>query len=338
MSRAPAAASHITPLIPAPRDEVILKQFVRYRFLTAREITALCYSKGSLTYARSRLSALAGNKDVTDDGLTNDYPLWRFGFPTGRLGNQEKIWCLSATGARIIERLGHPLPFYLKIAKLPTFSHSYLLHDLARNRFDVSLLSWAKGKANLTVESCLSYELSSLPAVVEIPMQRPMPVAGKMGKVSRMVKVSVIPDGIILVTNTHTGKRLVLLLEIDQNTLSEVRLRNHIASRLAYVRSSHFRATYGDIPSRIVYATQGVTESATMARLRAMCKITMKLLTERKREPDSRRFRFTTITFSTLYQDAQSLFEKAVWYRPDDLKLESPVPLFTDATPQPQKE
>jgi hypothetical protein len=90
------------------KDETILQAVSEYRFLTAREITALCYSKGSLTYARSRLSALAGNKDLTDKALTYDYPLWRWSFPTGNRGRNEKIFALSLTGSRMLHSLGTP--------------------------------------------------------------------------------------------------------------------------------------------------------------------------------------------------------------------------------------
>jgi hypothetical protein len=313
------------PLILTPKDEAILQAFATYRFLTSQEIVALLYSQGSKTYGRARCSRLAGNMDVTDKALTYGYPLLRFGFPTGRLGNQEKIYCLSATGARIIERVGHTLPWYLKPAKL-TFSHSYLLHDLTCNRFVVSLLAWAKRKPNLSIQFYLSYELSSRPAVVEIPVQ------------GKMVKVSVIPDGLILVTNTHTGERLLILLEIDYNTLAAARLRIHIASRLAYARSQHFRDTYGNIPYRIVYATQGLTESASRARLAYLCDFSRKLLLELKRPQDSQYFRFTSIDYARLYTDAKHLLEEPSWYLPGDVKRQSPVALFADAKPQSQKE
>jgi hypothetical protein len=214
------------------------------------------------------------------------------------------------------------------------------LHDLTRNRFIVALHAWVKTKPNLSVESHLSYELSKQPPTVEIPVQRLVLVKGKLVKIPVMTKVGVIPDGEIVVTNTSTGERLLIILEIDQNTQARERLRNHIAALLAYVKSSHFKSRYGNIPYRIVYATQGVTDEASKSRLAYLCDFTLKLLLERKRREDSQHFRFTTINFSTLYQDAQSLFEQSSFYLPQvpapDLK--SPAPLFTDAIPQPQKE
>jgi len=36
-------------------------------------------------------------------------------------------------------------------------------------------------------------------------------------------------------------------------------------------------------------------------------------------------FRLTTVTYETLYEDAQALFAEPVWYRPDS---PTPVPLF----------
>jgi hypothetical protein len=340
-------------LILTPKDEAILLQFLKFRSLTAQEITHLCYSgwvgktpkakdsvpTGSLTYARSRLSALSGNQDITDKDLAYGYPLWRLGFPTGRRGNQERIWCLSAVGAEIIKRLGHPLPWYLNPAKLRTFSHSTWLHDLTRNRFVVSLLSWAKdSRPNLRLESRLSYEIAKQPPTVVIPVQRSILKEGKLVKIPVMTKVGVIPDGEIVVTNTSTRERHLLLLEIDHNTQAHERLRTHIMALLSYTKSSHFKRRYRDISYLIVYATQGVTDAASKSRLAYLCDFTMQLLTERKRQEDSQYFRFTAINFSTFYQDAQSLFEKSVWHTPDDLKLQSPIALFTDLKPQPQKE
>jgi hypothetical protein len=165
-------------------------------------------------------------------------------------------------------------------------------------------------------------------------MQRERIVEGKRITVSVMEQVSVVPDGLILVTNPRTNQRLLVLLEIDQNTQAEGRFKEHIASRLAYVKSPQLRDTYGTVPYRIAYATQGLTEAASRARLAAMVKFTREVLTARQRTEDSRYFRFTTITFATLYEDTPRLFEGHAWYLPDDLTLERPVPLFTEATPR----
>jgi hypothetical protein len=305
------------PLILTPKDEAILQQFAEYHFLTSQEITALCYSKGSHTYARARCSRLAGNKDLADADLTYEYPLYRWGFPTGRLGNQERIFAISLTGRQILEHLGIPVSFHFRPSRLRTYAHSSLLHDLARNRFVVALHAWAKKKPNLTVKSQLSYELAKSPAIVEISLT------------GKMVKVSVIPDAILLVTNTRTNQRLLIILEIDQNTQAQGRFKQHIAARLAYVKSPHFTITYGDIPYRIVYVTQGMTASAATARLQTMVKHTMNVLTERNRERDSQYFRFTTINFATLYEDACRLFEQSLWHKADDPKLNNPVSLLT---------
>jgi hypothetical protein len=347
MKPASPTPSATTPLILTPKDEVVLRQFAKFRLLTSHEITALCYSKGSHTYARSRLSALSGNQDITDKDFAYDYPLWRCGFPTGNRGRNEKIFALSLTGRQMLERLGIPVSWHMRPEQLRTFSHSYMLHDLSRNRLVVAFLTWAKSKPNLSVEYKLSSELSKQPATVEIPVQRSVLKEGKVVKIPDMTRVGVIPDGEIVVTNTSTGERLLIILEIDQNTQAPQRLRNHFAALLVYVRSPHFRARYRNMPWRIVYATQGVTEPASKSRLAYLCDFTMKLLIERKREKEKEDFRFTAINFATLYEDAKQLLEEPAWYLPQVLKpnqpsrqacLQSPVPLFTDAKPQPRKE
>jgi hypothetical protein len=338
MNSTPTAKRQPKPLIPAPRDEAILKQFAEYRFLTAQEITVLCYSKGSYTYARARLSALSGNRDITDKDLAYDYPLYRIGFPTGNRGRNEKIFALSLTGARMLHSLGIPGAWYVRPSRLRTYSHSYFLHYLTRNRFIVALHAWAKSRPNLSIQSHLSYALSRQHATVEIPVQQPVLVKGKLVKIPVMTKVGVIPDGEIVVTNTSTGERLLIILEIDHNTQARQRLRTHFAALAAYVKSPHFRNTFGNNTSyRIVYATQGLTESASQSRLAYLCDFTMQLLIERKRGQDRQYFRFTSIDYARLYTDA-NLFEEPSWYLPGDVNLENPVGLFTDAKPQPQKE
>jgi hypothetical protein len=142
-----------TPLILTPKDEAILKHFAQWGLLTAREITALCYSKGSHTYARSRLAALSGNQDITDKGLSYDFPLWRWGFPTGKRGMNEKIFSLSLTGSRMLDALGISGAWFLRPARLRAYSHSYYLHDLTRNRFVIALMTWAKTKPILRLAS-----------------------------------------------------------------------------------------------------------------------------------------------------------------------------------------
>lgn len=323
----------LPPLILTSKDEAILKLVAEYHMLTAQEITHLCYSKGSHTYARARLSALAGN---TDYAL--GFPLYRLPFPSAR-GNRERIFTLGSTGRETLENLGLQIDWHFKPAKFRTYSHSYLLHDLTRNRFVVALLTWAKStKPNLRLESRLSYKIAKQPPTVEIPVQHSILKEGKLVKIPVMTKVGVIPDGEIVVTNTSTGERLLLLLELDHNTQARERLRTHIAALLAYIKSPHFRARYRNIPYRIIYATQGLTESASQARLAYLCDFTMQFLIERKHPQDSQYFRFASIDYARLYTDAKHLLEKPAWYLPGDVKRQSPIPLFTEAPAQPQKE
>jgi len=209
---------------------------------------------------------------------------------------------------------------------------------LTRNRFIVSLLSWVKSKPNLRIQSSLSSEIAKRLPTVEIPVQRLVLERGKPAKIPVMTRVGVIPDGEIIATNTSTGERLLVILEIDQNTQAPQRLRTHIAALLAYVKSPHFRNTFGNMPYRIAYATQGLTGPASKSRLAYLCDFTMQCLTQRKRPQDSQYFRFTSIDYARLYTDVKHLCEEPSWYLPGDMNLENPVGLFTDAKPQPQKE
>jgi hypothetical protein len=294
----------------------MLAAFPEYRYLCARDLVyLLAYSPKSLTFVRERTSRLCGNRDIDDKTFQEGYPLLRFGLPTGKTGGRERIYCLSATGRNIVESLGHPVSFHVKAAKLRTFSHSHLLHTLTLNRTVIAFHAWARSRPNITIESRLSYELAKTPAQVSIALE------------GKTTKVAVICDALLLMTNVRSGQRMAVIFEADHNTEALPRLRTHLAARLAYVHSPHFTKTYGNIPFRIAYATQGVTESAAKARLQSMCTATSEVLASLKKQDFARHFRFTTINFPTLYEDAEALFEKPVWYRPDEPT--TPVPLLT---------
>jgi hypothetical protein len=324
-----------------------------YRYLTARDLLyLLAYSPKSLTFVRERTSRLCGNRDIDDKAFQEGYPLLRFALPTGKTGGRERIYCLSTTGRNIVESLGHPVSFYVKLAKLRVLSRSHLQHSLTLNRFVISLAAWAQSKPNLTIESRLAYELSKNPpvistdyydheqqvqAVVQEVMRNPtlfttaVQTAKTQGfsvfqTLQHMMKVAVIPDAIIVMTNLRTGQKMAMLLEIDANTEAKPRFIKHLLSLLSYVKSPHFTKTYGTLPYRIAYATYGLTPSASKARLQSLLAWTMDVLTQRKQQKDAAFLRFTTINFPTLYEDAEALFEKPVWRRPD---VETPVPLLT---------
>ena len=106
---------------------------------------------------------------------------------------------------------------------------------------------------------------------------------------AKMAKVAVVPDALLLVENVRSNQRLIILLEVDRNTESQPRFKQHIAARLVFVKSVHFTNIYRNIPYRITYATQGITDSAAKARLSSMCTWAMEVLTALKRE-DARVF------------------------------------------------
>jgi len=309
MKPAPSQKPQPKPLIPSNRDEDILKAVYKYHFVTAQEITNLLYSKGSHTFVRERCTRLAGGQDYADRCY-----LYRFPFPSAK-GNRERIYTLGSLGREILENLGLQVAWHFKPAKLRTYSHSHLLHSLTLSRTIAAFHAFTRIKDNITIESILSYELAKTAPVVSISSQ------------GKIVKVAVVPDAQLLITNIRSNQRLLIILEIDHNTESQPRLRAHIAARLAYVHSPHFTNVYGNIPFRIVYATYGQTPSASQARLQSMCIWTSELLTALKKQEYARYFRFTTLNFATLYEDAQALFERPMWHRPDDPA--TPVPLLT---------
>jgi hypothetical protein len=82
--------------------------------MTARDVARLLYSPSSLTYVRSLLSSLAGNKDFK----INQY-LYRFSFPSTAIGTKEKIYTLESRGRDFLaSELGFPVDWYFRPYKV----------------------------------------------------------------------------------------------------------------------------------------------------------------------------------------------------------------------------
>jgi hypothetical protein len=73
----------------------------------------------------------------------------------------------------------------------------------------------------------------------------------------------------------------------------------------------------------IAYVTTGQIPTYRETRVKTMAAWTREVLSELKMERWAGLFRFTSAVFESLYEDAQTLFEKPVWYRPD-----SPTPVL----------
>lgn len=138
--------------------------------------------------------------------------------------------------------------------------------------------------------------------------------------------VRVIPDGWVLFEVREGGEWFThsVLLEIDRGTAYKNKFKGQIASRLEFIKEGGvYRRLFGREEVVIAYVTTGETESFRQSRRRAMCLWTREVLREKRRESWASVFRFCSVEPERIYE--AGLFEKALWYRPDE---EKPVGLF----------
>jgi hypothetical protein len=93
--------------------------------------------------------------------------------------------------------------------------------------------------------------------------------------------------------------------------------KQHVRSRIEFVRSGVYQETFGVPGVLIAYATTGQTPEYRHTRAQTISKWTMEVLRELQLPQWAALFRFTAIEFDSLYAEASGLFEDAVWLRPD---------------------
>jgi Replication-relaxation len=298
------------PLILTPRHEQILKTIHAYRYVTVQDIKNLLFSKGSLTYARSLLSALAGGKDHAER-----HYLYRFPFPTGSAGNRERVFTLGALGRDFLaNELGMPVEWYFRPSKAERLSHSHVLHHLLVTRFVVAAQAYTRNHPHLhLLQTRLGHELARHQAMV----------AGE--KKEQTAKPAIIPDAWLLFEAQTSGSHYPVLVEIDRGTQFRAKFQAQIQARVAFIRSGAYANVFDTPAVVIAYVTCGQVATHRQTRLKTMATWTQEVLTELDLPSWEAIFRFTAISLDTLYDDIPSLLEEAVWYRPDPSQ---PVPLF----------
>jgi hypothetical protein len=275
------------------RDEEILKAVWYYRYVTAREIASLQFSTTSINHVREIMARLAGNSDLDE----NNY-LCRFTLPAISKKPTEKVFVLGAKGRRILREMGLPITPYFRPVRLKFLSYSYVLHNLILTRTMVAAHEWAKHHQSFSlIDKRISYELP--------------------GKI--------IPDAwLMFEEKTEDGiYEQPIMFEIDRGMELKPKFRAHVGGRLQYLRSGEYKKAFKTDVATIAYATTGQTPEYREKRRKDMCSWIMELLKERKLENWAGNFRVASIEFGKLYDN--SLFEEAVWYRPDSPK---PLSLF----------
>lgn len=305
----PRPKAHTPPLLLTSRHEQILRAMYDFRYLTALDVAHLLYAPTSLTYVRRILSALAGGEDLQ----TNTY-LCRFQLPTASTGNREKIYTLGVKGRDFLAKeLGLPVDWYFRPYKLKHLSYSHVLHHLTLARVVVAAHQWCRKQPDVhLVQTRLCYALARTPGTVTVETR---------GKTATL---PVIPDAWLVFERGTDGQCFPILLEIDRGMEYQQKFKQHIRARIAFIRSGQYAQVFGTQAVSICYATTGQSAEYRQTRRETMCSWTQEVLGEQQLEHWAGVFRFASLVFEDIF--ALALFEKPVWYRPDDAE---PVPLLT---------
>jgi hypothetical protein len=299
------------PVVLNRRAEEIIREIYFYRYMTALDIANLLFSPSSLTYVRSILSDLAGGGDY----INNQY-LYRFPLPTGKTGNREKVYTLGSKGRDFLaHELGIPVNWYFRPYKVKHLGHSQLLHNLILTRFLVAAKRWSELQPDFKLEEKrICYEIASNP--ISITTQ------------GQTTTIKVIPDAWLLFRRFKNGDHHIdypVLIEIDRGMEYQKRFKNHICSRIEYIRSGEYKRVFGVEAVTVAYATAGERPEYRDARLRSMRIWTQEVLKELDKENWASIFRFHSLRFEDIYNG--SILQERVWYRPDS---EPPVMLFAN--------
>jgi hypothetical protein len=205
-----------------------------------------------------------------------------------------------------------PVEWYARPYQAERLSHSHLAHQLTLTRFVVSACQWIRTHPEYTLADMrLCYEIEKRIA--------------KLTGADERTAALVIPDGWLLFERAADRARVPVLVEIDRGSEYQERLKNHIRARLAFIHSGDYAKVFGIPAVMIAYVTTGQIPAYRETRVKTMAAWTQEVLSELKMDRWAGIFRFTSAVYETLYEDAHTLFEKPVWYRPD---ASTPLPLL----------
>jgi hypothetical protein len=274
-------------------EEKIISMINTFRFGGALDIAHYLFSPSSLTYARSRLSSLAAAKY-----------LYRFRLPSTKTGGAELIYTLGSRGRDFVaQKLGLPIDFYFRPSHMKHLSYSQAQHNLILTRFCVAAASFCRRQTHLRlVQTRLSYELSRETA-------------------------KVIPDAWLCFDRLRNGSHesfIPVLLEIDRSMAYQQKFKQHVRSRIEFIRSGAYSKMFGTRAVIVAYVTTGDLPEYRETRRKAMCAWIKEVLSDLKMEDWSQIFRIISVQFDELY--STPLFDQPLWYVPD---ASTPLPLLT---------
>jgi hypothetical protein len=307
------------------REEAILRALVTLRYATRLDIAHLPVCAAlSESYVRKLLANLAGGKDK----LVNQY-LCRFPRPQTKPGSIEKVYALGAMGRKyLITTLGERVDWWYSPLRGRPQSFSYLLHQLILTRLVCAAWHWSTQQSEFTlVQHRLSYELARTAPTVS------------MEKDDQQIPVTVVPDAFLLFERSD-GAKFPVLVEIDRGTEYQERFKHHVRARLRLVKSGAYERSFGLAAfCCFAYATTGLTPEYRESRLTTMRQWTKEVVEEEIKGKHLQawmgKFLFSTLVYEHIYEQANALFTKNLWYRPDSL---IPIALLSEEPQPPQGE
>jgi hypothetical protein len=225
------------------------------------------------------------------------------------------VFTLGALGRDFLaNELGMPVEWYFRPYKAERLSHSHVLHHLLVTRFVVAAQAYTRHHPHIKLlQTRLCHELARNQAMV----------AGE--KKEKTAKPAIIPDAWLLFEAQTSGAQYPVLVEIDRGTQFRAKFQAQIQARVDFIRSGAYAKVFDTPAVVIAYVTCGQVATPRQTRLKTMATWTQEVLTELDLQSWGVIFRFTALSFDTLFEDIHTLLEQPVWYRPD---TSEPVPLL----------
>lgn len=296
----------VEPVVITEKCERIIKAVAFYRYMTAIDVSYGLFSISAIRRVRELLLQLCGGGD-----FVGNKHLYRFRAPS-EVGNPERVYTLGGRG-RVFLKEAHGVDVRWRMDG--PLSYSQVLHNLLLTRVMVAARVYCREHSE--------FELIQERICYEFPVRSAQDGKKQAGEGT----MSVIPDGFLLFAKRPAGggeHLYPVLLEADRGTMFRERFKKHVLSRVGFVASGEYERVFGTPAVMIAYAATGTAGQASEARRRSLCSWALEALREEGHEGWEQVFRFTSVDLDAVYE--AGLFEKKVWYRPDD--MERPVALF----------
>ena len=277
-------------------EERILKAVHDLGCLTLEDILRLLgLPNRSRSSTRRTLWKLCGGRDYDPQQF-----LYRFPLPIAKIGAKERVYCLGAKAREVIVVDGSYRPI-----KFRYLSYSPLLHNLMLSRFMVLATAYFHTHhVYQLLETWLSYQLTRTPPRITVNTQ------------GEDVTITVIPDAWLHIERVKDGEAFPLWLEIDRGTENRQKFQRLVRNRLTLINSPQYEQFFHTSAVLFCYVVTEETSEQGGTRLYNMRRwiedMLSDMFSEDKQAEWASLFRFTTVSYETLYEDADRLFTQPV--------------------------